>query len=219
MYPMKSTIEFHVPEPTLRRLPWYLAFAKLVLKQGEAFLSSTQISKNISVDASMVAKDLSYVKISGKTRVGYDVKELVDVLESFLGFTNAHKAYLFGVGSLGGALMHDNGLEQFGLGIMAGFDVKFELSGTSINHIPIHHIDRFTELQKQTGVNIGILTVPVEKAQEVSEVMVAGGIKAIWNFTPYRIVVPENIVVQNTSIYAHLAVMFNRLNALKDLEI
>ncbi|MPM70002.1 Redox-sensing transcriptional repressor Rex [bioreactor metagenome] len=49
--------------------------------------------------------------------------------------------------------------------------------------------------------------------------MVAGGIKAIWNFTPYRIVVPENIVVQNTSIYAHLAVMFNRLNALKELEV
>lgn len=219
MYPMKSAIEFHVPEPTLRRLPWYLAFAKLVLKQGELYLSSTQISKNISVDASMVAKDLSYVKISGRTRVGYDVKELVDVLEGFLGFTNAHKAYLFGVGSLGGALMHDNGLEQFGLEIMAGFDVKFELSGTSINHIPIHHIDKFAELQKQTGVNIGILTVPVDKAQEVSEVMVAGGIKAIWNFTPYRIVVPENIVVQNTSIYAHLAVMFNRLNALKDLEL
>lgn len=216
---LKSAIEFHVPEPTLRRLPWYLAFAKLVLKQGESYLSSTQIARNISVDASMVAKDLSYVKIAGKTRVGYDVKELVGVLEGFLGFTNSHQAFLFGVGSLGGALMHDNGLEQFGMEIMAGFDVKYELSGTSINHIPIHHIDRFVELQKQTGVNIGILTVPVEKAQEVSEVMVAGGIKAIWNFTPYRIVVPENIVVQNTSIYAHLAVMFNRLNALKELHI
>lgn len=215
---IKSAIEFHVPEPTLRRLPWYLAFAKLVLKQGESYLSSTQIARNISVDASMVAKDLSYVKIAGKTRVGYDVKELVGVLENFLGFTKSHKAFLFGVGSLGGALMHDNGLEQFGLEIMAGFDVKYELSGTSINHIPIHHIERFVELQKQTGVNIGILTVPVDKAQVVSEVMVAGGIKAIWNFTPYRIVVPENIVVQNTSIYAHLAVMFNRLNALKELD-
>ena len=216
---LKSAIEFHVPEPTLRRLPWYLAYAKLVLKQGESYLSSTRIARNISVDASMVAKDLSYVKISGKTRVGYDVRELVAVLDRFLGFTNSHQAYLFGVGSLGGALMHDNGLEQFGLEIMAGFDVKYELSGTSINHIPIHHIERFAELQKQTGVNIGILTVPVDKAQEVSEVMVAGGIKAIWNFTPYRIVVPENIVVQNTSIYAHLAVMFNRLNALKELHI
>jgi len=80
---LESTNLFKVPEPTLRRLPWYLAYAQLLLKEGESFLSSTQIAKNIAVDASMVAKDLSYVQISGRTRVGYDVKELVDVLESF----------------------------------------------------------------------------------------------------------------------------------------
>lgn len=213
-----SSILFKIPEPTLRRLPWYLAYAKLVLKEGEMYLSSTQIAKNIAVDASMVAKDLSYVNINGRTRVGYDVKELVDILEDFLGFTNSHKAFLFGVGSLGGALMHDNGLEQFGLEIVAGFDVKHELAGTSINRIPIHHIDNFVELQRKTGINIGVLTVPVDKAQMVSEIMISGGIQAIWNFTPFRIRVPENIVVQNTSIYAHLAVMFNRLNAIKEEE-
>lgn len=211
---MTEIISFNVPEPTLRRLPWYLAYAKLIQQKGETSLSSTQIAKNIAVDASMVAKDLSYVQISGRTRVGYDVNELVMVLESFLGFTNSHKAFLFGVGSLGGALMHDNGLEQFGLEIVAGFDVKYELAGTSINHVPIHHLDRFPELQKQTGVNIGVLTVPVDKAQSVSEMLVEGGIQAIWNFTPFRIKVPENVIVQNTSIYAHLAVMFNRLNAI-----
>jgi len=215
---LNATLEFKVPEPTLRRLPWYLAYAQLVLKEGEIFLSSTQIAKNIAVDASMVAKDLSYVNISGRTRVGYDVKELVGILEGFLGFTNSHKAFLFGVGSLGGALLHDNGLEQFGLEIAAGFDVKYELAGSSINRVPIHHLDHFIELQRKTGVNIGILTVPVEKAQLVSEIMIAGGIQAIWNFTPFRIRVPENVIVQNTSIYAHLAVMFNRLNAIKEDE-
>lgn len=216
---LRSTIEFHVPEPTLRRLPWYLAFAKLALQQGESFLSSTRIAKSIAVDPSMVAKDLSFVKISGRTRVGYDVNELVTVLEHFLGFTDSHQAYLFGVGNLGGALMHDNGLQQFGMEIKAGFDVRHELTGTSINHIPIHHIDKFAELQQQTGIHIGILTVPVDKAQDVSDIMVKGGIKAIWNFTPYRIVVPDNVIVQNTSIYAHLAVMYNRLNALKELDL
>jgi redox-sensing transcriptional repressor len=215
---LNAAIEYKVPEPTLRRLPWYLAYAQLILKNGELFLSSTQIAKNIAVDASMVAKDLSYVNISGRTRVGYDVKELVSVLESFLGFTNSHKAFLFGVGSLGGALLHDNGLEQFGLEIVAGFDVKYELAGTSINRVPIHHLDNFIDLQRKTGINIGILTVPVDKAQLVSEIMIAGGIQAIWNFTPFRIRVPENIIVQNTSIYAHLAVMFNRLNAIKEDE-
>lgn len=210
--------QYKVPEPTLRRLPWYLAYAQLVQHSGETFLSSTQIAMNIAVDASKVAKDLSYVKISGKTRVGYDVKELVEVLEQFLGFTKSHKAFLFGVGSLGGALMHDHGLNQFGLEVVAGFDVKFELAGTSINRIPIHHVSRFSELQKQTGVNIGILTVPIDKAQETADMMIEGGIQAIWNFTPFRIRVPEYIIVQNTSIYAHLAVMFNRLNELSENE-
>lgn len=213
-----SQTRFYVPEPTLRRLPWYLAYAQLVQHSGETFLSSTQIAKNIAVDASKVAKDLSYVQISGRTRVGYDVNELVEVLEKFLGFTKSHKAFLFGVGSLGGALMHDNGLNHFGLEIVTGFDVKYELAGTSINRIPIHHVDRFKELQKQTGINIGVLTVPVERAQETADMMIEGGIQAIWNFTPFRIRVPDNIIVQNTSIYAHLAVMFNRLNELSENE-
>ncbi len=72
-----------VPEPTLRRLPWYLAFLKLMKGWGETFASSTQIAKQINVDPSQVAKDLSYVNISGKTRVGYEIAPLVDGLESF----------------------------------------------------------------------------------------------------------------------------------------
>ena len=67
-------------------------------------------------------------------------------------------------------------------------------------------------MQEYAGVNIGVLTVPISIAQEVTDMMVDGGIQAVWNFTPFRIRVPENIVVQNTSLYAHLALMFNRLN-------
>lgn len=213
-----KTRTYNIPEPTLRRLPWYLAYAKLIDRQGGQSLSSTQIARNMDVDASVVAKDLSYVAIKGRTRVGYVVKELIDVLDNFLGFTNQHRAFLFGVGSLGGSLLHDSGLMQFGLDIVAGFDAKYELSGTSINHTPIHHIDRFSELQAKMGVEIGVLAVPVDHAQAVADLMVEGGIKAIWNFTPFRIRVPEHIVVQNTSIYAHLAVMFNRLAELKTKE-
>lgn len=158
---------------------------------------------------------MSFINISGKTRVGYEVNSLVEVLENFLGFTNVHKAFIFGVGSLGAALLQDSGLAQYGMNVVAGFDVKKELAGTMINGIPVYHISEFEQKQKELGANIGILTVPVERAQEATENMIAGGIKAIWNFTPFRIRVPKHIVVQNTSIYAHLAVMFNRLNNLK----
>ncbi|WP_072529744.1 redox-sensing transcriptional repressor Rex [Bacteroides ilei] len=201
-----------IPEPTLRRLPWYLSNAKLLREKGEKYVSSTQISKEINIDASQIAKDLSYVNIAGRTRVGYEIELLINVLEDFLGFTNIHKAYLFGVGSLGAALLRDSGLSHFGLKIVGAFDINPALVGTSINGIPIYHTDEFEERMKQDKVNIGVLTVPINIAQEITGKMVEGGIKAVWNFTPFRIRVPEHIVVQNTSLYAHLAVMFNRLN-------
>ena len=205
-----------VPEPTLRRLPWYLSNIKLMKDKGEQYVSSTQISKEINIDASQIAKDLSYVNISGRTRVGYNIDALIEVLESFLGFTNMHKAFLFGVGSLGAALLRDSGLHHFGLEIVAAFDVNPELVGKDLNGIPIYHSDDFEQMMKKYNVNIGVLTVPINIAQEITDKMVSGGIKAVWNFTPFRIRVPEDIVVQNTSLYAHLAVMFNRLNVNQD---
>ena len=201
-----------IPEHTLRRLPWYLSNAKLMKEKGEKYVSSTQISRQINIDASQIAKDLSYVDISGRTRVGYEVDLLIQVLEDFLGFTNLHKAYLFGVGSLGGALLRDSGLSHFGLQIVGAFDINPNLVGTTVEGIPIYHTDEFEERRAKDGVKIGVLTVPINIAQDITDKMVAGGIQAVWNFTPFRIRVPETIVVQNTSLYAHLAVMFNRLN-------
>lgn len=209
---LQNRESFRVPEPTLRRLPWYLSNVKLLKQKGERFVSSTQISKEINIDASQIAKDFSYVNISGRTRVGYEVDTLIAVLEDFLGFTNLHKAFLFGVGSLGGALLHDSGLRHFGLEIVAAFDINPSLVGTKLNDIPIFHTDDFRQKMQEYDVNIGVLTVPIEIAQQITDYMVEGGIKAVWNFTPFRIRVPESIVVQNTSLYAHLAVMFNRLN-------
>jgi redox-sensing transcriptional repressor len=122
-----------------------------------------------------------------------------------------HTAVLFGVGSLGAALLSDSGLEQYGLKIRAGFDVDASIVGQKINNIPVFHSDEFVLRNKKIEAQIGVLTVPPDIAQEVADFMIEGGIEAIWNFTPFRIRVPEHIVLQNTSLYAHLAVMFNRL--------
>lgn len=206
-----NSLNSRIPEPALRRLPWYLSYVKLLKKQDLTHVSSTQIAKKINVSASQIAKDLSYVNISGKTRVGYDIDLLIAVLEDFLGFTRIHDAVLFGVGSLGAALLSDSGLEQYGLKLFAGFDVDDAIIGTEINGVPVFHSDDFLEKNKELKAQIGVLTVPSGIAQQVADYMIQGGIKAIWNFTPFRITVPEGIVLQNTSLYAHLAVMFNRL--------
>lgn len=204
-------VKSKIPEPTIRRLPWYLSNSKLLKQKGELFVSSTQLAKETGIDSSQIAKDLSYVNISGRTRVGYEIDTLIKVLEDFLGFVGIHKAILFGAGSLGAALLDDSGLSHFGLEIVAAFDVNPNLVGKKVNGIPIYHTDDFLKKVRSYDVNIGILTVPIEIAQCITDTMIEGGIKAIWNFTPFRIRVPENIVVQNTSLYAHLALMFNRL--------
>jgi len=203
-----------LPEPTLRRLPWYLAYLKLIRGRGETVVSSTRIGEETGVTPVQVAKDLSYINISGKTRVGYEVDALVGILDDFLGFSHAHRALLFGVGQLGAALMRDAGLGQYGLDIVAGFDVRPELVGSEIEGIPVYHIDDLPDRCPTLDATIAVITVPVEEAQRVTDQVLACGIRALWNFTPFRIRVPHNVVVQNTSIYANLAVMFNRLNSL-----
>lgn len=200
-----------LPEPTLRRLPWYLAYVNLLHSHNVEYVSSTQIAKEIKVDASQIAKDLSFLNIKGKTRIGYEVKRLVHELADFLGFKEEHNAFMVGVGSLGGALIHDSGLSQYGLNIIAGFDIKKEVIGTNICGVPIYDINDMAEVREQTRAEIGILAVPVEHAQEAADKMIACGVKAIWNFTPFRIKAPEHIVIQNTSIYAHLALIYNRM--------
>ena len=201
-----------IPEPALRRLPWYLSYVSLLRERNVEYVSSTQISRELKVDASQIAKDLSFLDIKGKTRIGYEVKLLEHKLEEFLGFRRRHRAVMVGVGSLGGALMQDSGLTCYGLEIVAGFDIDPHLVGSVKHGLPVFHIDTLEDECRRLKAGIGILAVPVEFAQQMADRLIGADIKAIWNFTPYRICAPEGVVISNTSIYAHLAVMYNRMS-------
>lgn len=200
-----------IPEPTLRRLPWYLAYVSMLHARGVAYVSSTAIAREINVESSQIAKDLSYLAIKGKTRIGYEVAGLERVLRGFLGFNRGHNAVMIGVGSLGAALIADSGLKRYGLDIVAGFDINPSVIGTTIGTVPIFDISRIAGLRRPLGADIAIIAVPVEQAQAVADILVAAGIKGLWNFAPCRLRVPDGVVIENTSIYAHLAVIYNRL--------
>lgn len=205
-----------LPEPTIRRLPWYLSYLEILRSQGTQTVSSTKIARAINVDASQIAKDLSVLNIKGKTRIGYDVNTLVEALTDFLGFRIQHNAVIVGTGSLGAALIHDRGLDNYGLKIVAGFDIDPQLIGVEICGVPVFDPQKMKEVRASFNASIGILCVPANTAQESADRMVAAGFTAIWNFTPYRIRVREGIVMTNTSIYAHLALIYNRLGAIED---
>lgn len=203
-----------LPEPTLRRLPWYLAYVEILQSRHEEYVSSTRISRSLSVDASQIAKDLSFLNVKGRTRIGYEVDALAKALRDFLGFSVTHKAYVIGAGSLGKALIQDSGLMKYGLEIVAGFDVAENVVGRTDLGIPVYHLDEIDSVMAECPASIGILTVPAQAAQEAADIAIGAGIRAIWNFTPYRVKVAEGIVMANTSIYAHLALIFNRLSQL-----
>ncbi len=173
-----------LPEPAIQRLPWYLAYISQLRSLGVEQVSSTQISKFLNVDASQIAKDLSYLNVKGKTRIGYDVSQLEAALNDFLGFQKNHKAAILGVGSLGAALMSDSGLSRYGLNIVAGFDIEAK---PSIADIPVYDIKQLVDKVEELNLQIGILTVPHGVAQEVADRAVDAGINAIWNFTPHNL--------------------------------
>jgi redox-sensing transcriptional repressor len=163
------------------------------------------------VQSSQIAKDLSFLNIRGKTRIGYEVRSLVKELEDFLGFNEHHDAVVIGTGSLGTALMQDHGLEHYGLNIVAGFDVRPEVIGQNLGGLPVFDINNLLSWQRDHHVSIAIITVPVDQAQDAADRAIDSGVTALWNFTPYRIKAPQDVVIANTSIYAHLAIIYNRM--------
>lgn len=207
----KTNNRIILPEPTIRRLPWYLSYVRMLDNLHVDYVSSTQISKELNVQSSQIAKDLSFLNIRGKTRIGYEVHSLASELEDFLGFNQHHDALVIGTGSLGTALMQDHGLENYGLNIVAGFDVRDEVIGQQLGGVPVFAIDQLQKWQAKHHIPIAILTVPVERAQEAADMAIDSGVTALWNFTPYRIKAPGNVVIANTSIYAHLAIIYNRM--------
>jgi len=201
----------YIPEPTLGRLPWYLAYVSMLRASEVDYVSSTAIARELNVDPSQTAKDLSFLKIKGRTRVGYSVPELEQKLTQFLGFRRPHLAVMIGCGSLGRALIADSGLQCYGLRIVAGFDTDPALAGREVDGVGLYPMSSLEEMRPRLGAEIAVIAVPVEKAQNAADHAVAAGIRALWNFTPFRIRTREDIIVQNTSIYSHLAVMYNRL--------
>ena len=212
---MKSTKKSKsvgVPAPTVRRMPKYLNYLKNKVSEGKVNISAPAIARDLKLDSTQVTKDLSYTGIVGKTKIGYNVIELLESLNEFLGFNRKNEAFLLGAGNLGKALIGYSGFKDFGVKIVAAFDTNPEIIGTEISGVPVFHIDKFRDLSDRLHITFGILTTPEAVAQNMTDLMVAWGVNAIWNFTPVNIKVPENVILQNTSIYSNLALLLNKIH-------
>lgn len=201
-----------IPEPTIRRLPLYYQFIKEMHSQGEMFISCTDISNHLDLTAIQIRKDLSYTGAVGKSKTGYEVHSLLNTLEEFLGYRNTKDAMIIGAGNLGMALLGYEGFKDYGLNIIAAFDSDPAKIGTTVHGKMILDIEKFGELARRMGTQIGILTVPAKYAQQVADIMIKAGIKAIWNFAPVKITVPNDVIVQHENLASSLVVLSHKIS-------
>ena len=205
--------EKEISRATLKRLPTYLSYLKSISGDEHVNISATALAGALHLGEGQVRKDLALVSDGGRPKIGYNREKLIADIEGFLGYGNTNDAVLIGAGKLGRALLGYSGFAEYGLNIVAAFDANDAIIGTSKSGKPIMHMSRLEEFCRRNKVQIGIITVPAEAAQQVADQLIAGGIKGIWNFAPTHLDVPPNILVQYENMATSLAVLSVHLQA------
>ena len=198
-------------DPTLARLPLYLRILKEMNRQGCEYASGAVVAKQLNLDPIVVRKDLAVTGVIGKPRLGFPVQSLLMGIEEFLGWSNTMDAVLVGAGSLGTALLGYDGFKQYGLSIVAVFDNNPRKVGKRSKGQLILPMSELGNVIRKLSVKLGILTVPAEHAQSVADEMVEGGVRGIWNFTPVRLKVPDDVILKREDLAASLAILSHRL--------
>lgn len=197
----------HISEASLRRLPGYLRTLKDKKENGITNISSTVLAKDLDLNPIQVRKDLALVsKSNGKPGVGFNIDELIYDLEDFLNINNITDAIVVGAGKLGSALMNYNGFDK-SINILMAFDND----KAKCDNKKIFNINKMEDLIRRMNIHIGIITVPKESAQDVCDMMIRSGVKAIWNFAPIRLRVNKDVIVKNEDLSASLLVLLNLL--------
>ena len=197
---------------TLHRIPLYLNYLRSLPEGGSENISATAIAEALGLNDVQVRKDLAQVSSGGRPKIGYVTKRLIADIEEFMGYNDTRSAIVAGAGNLGRALFSYGGFSEYGLELVAAFDVDASLIGTRIAGKPVLSFDRMRDLCQRMKIRIGIITVPADAAQQVCDQMLESGILAIWNFAPVHLNVPEGVLVRYENIACSLAVLAKRLN-------
>ncbi|MBO5953989.1 MAG: redox-sensing transcriptional repressor Rex [Oscillospiraceae bacterium] len=201
-----------ISKSALKRLPGYVAYLKSIPADSSPYISATALANALGMGEVQVRKDLAMVSDGGRPKIGYLRESLIEDIEQFLGYDNTTDAVLIGAGKLGQALLGYSGFDAYGLNILAAFDIApgAEQSDGGKPILPMSQLETYCWENK---VLMGIITVPAKHAQSVCDQLIACGIKAVWNFAPTHLEVPDNILVQNENMATSLAVLSMHLQS------
>ncbi len=193
-----------IPEPTLRRLSYYLRYLERFKEKGLEIISSKELSKGLGLSDAQVRRDLFTLGDFGKRGVGYNVDNLISFLNTFLGLDETQNTVLVGYGNLGKALLHYKGFKKRKFLITHVFDNDERLIGKRIAGAEIMDSKHLGKVCKKEMIKYGIIAVPASSAQEIVDRMIECGIKAILNFAPIKVHVSDGIVVSSVDLTTEL---------------
>lgn len=173
-----------IPKETLKRLPLYLRCLNELILKGHSTLSSKDLSTILPMNSAKIRKDLSYFGNFGTRGVGYELKSLLANIREILNLDKTWRLALVGVGDIGSAVLTYPGFNQGCFQIKLAFDDDPDLIGKQVAGKKIRASKEITPLVKEFDIQIGIVAVPAETAQETVDQLVKGGVTGIINFAP-----------------------------------
>jgi redox-sensing transcriptional repressor len=199
-----NVLSSNIPDIVIGRLPIYLRALTRLAQEGREVTSSHELGERLGISSAQIRKDLSHFGGFGKQGTGYQIAYLVEQLKQVLKVDKEWDVALIGAGDLGRAIAHYKGFSDRGFRIAAVFDNAADKSGQNIDGLVIHPTDSMHELIMTLGIKIAMIAVPAEHAQEVADRLIEAGVRAILNYAPINLNVPEGVYVQYIDPVVHL---------------
>ena len=193
-----------VPNIVVGRLPLYLRTLQLMSQESRRVTSSQELGERLGISAAQIRKDLSQFGEFGKQGTGYTIDFLTDQLRQILHVNKVWDVAVIGIGDVGHALARYQGFSERGFRIVLLFDNDPKKVGTSVGGFVIHDLSDIVTQIRNAGVQIAMLSVPVDQAQLVANLLVQAGVKSILNYAPLNIAVPSGVRVQYIDPVLHL---------------
>ncbi len=196
-----------IPEATVVRLPIYQRILSDLVRSGATTVSSEQLAGLARVNAAKVRKDLSLLGSFGMRGTGYDASFLITQIDRALGVGRDWPVVIVGIGNLGRALVNSEGFSSHGFRVAGLFDVRPDVVGQKVGPVIVRSIDELAEAGREIQPAIGVIATPGHAAQEVTDALVAVGVRSILNFAPRVLSVPPEVLLRYVDLSIELQVM------------
>lgn len=204
--------EKEISKAVIKRLPRYYRYLSELIEEKVERISSNELSNRMHVTASQIRQDLNNFGGFGQQGYGYNVRYLYNEIGKILGLDKTYTMIIIGAGHLGQAIANYVKFEKRGFKIVGLFDVNPELVGKKLRGIEIQMVDDLADFLKEHQVDIAALTLPKIGAEEVSNILVEGQVKAVWNFAHTDLNLPDDIVVEHVHLSESLMQLSYNIN-------